>query len=396
MSARMTGRLRIRALQNLRQGQPPPPGFARSLFVGGDELLQGLEQDLKEYVILGGSLLRVLAAPYGGGKTHFSLAAQAIAAEQGMLLAAVDVQSDPSGEGELALYRNICRNLTSPSSFLAETSSTQHGLAAILEEASIRLGSDVAVRVLRTAQVPLPFYRDALCDLLEIEPTPTPGRLALFRAIVGDSPGLSLRALRSQHPDYFTRRGLQRLPGKRDARLWTETLLVSLRALGYPGVMLTLDEHDEFPSTKSDLNIARLRSRLDALAAGALPGTFILYLVLETFRERVQAKYQALEQRIRPLLVLERESGMGARPKMAPQLYSNLADWQQLDDEELYAAIADRLVAKPLPASLQRKMNIVIRAHSQNLAQRSLRPFVQALAEVILSSEPKDSHDSAE
>lgn len=375
---------RKRLLDRLIRGVPPPPRLAAECLAGLDSILGEWRRDIDEYVARGGSLLRIVVAPAGSGKTHLGVALKSLAAQRGFLVCQIDAQAQGAAGDDLALYRAFCEGLVLPEEYLdtPEDEDPATGLRSVLEKvAESMTGSQVAA-ALRLTRMPLPYVRDAIAaavDALRAGKAGGGGRSgqgwsAMIAALGGSKdPNLrSLAALRREYgKDPFKQ--LKRLPGKRDARLWMESVLLSLRPLGFPGAVVVVDEHDEHRARALDGSIRQLRRKLDRLAEGHLPGAFVLYLVLDDFPARVSAHHMALRQRIEPIL----PGVIGGR------LMTNLAELRDLDGPDFLEAVGARLhemiAGAPLAGNGESEVGQMARSHNR-LSGPDTRGFVKALA----------------
>jgi hypothetical protein len=296
-------------LAQFSSGLPPPPRYAADLLAGFDGLMRDWTRDIETYVARGGSLLRIVVAPAGAGKTHLGEAVKGIAAQNGFLVTAIDAQSQRTAGDDLMLYRAFCAGLRIPGEYL--DGEGELGFLRVLEDVADRMTPAEVLAALRAAPLPVPALREPLYQLVVqtrvtvlengAPALPEPWR-RLAEVITGERPpeARSIGALRAAWPSAFQH--LRRLPQRRDARLWLESMLIALRQLGYPGTLAVLDEHDEGSERSLEGSIEQLRHQLDRLAEGNLPGVFFLQLVLEDFEARVRDSHAALEQRITPIL----------------------------------------------------------------------------------------------
>lgn len=336
---------RKRALRVLVDGQPPPAQFADALLGGYDGLLKRWQSDLEGYVVAGGSLLRIVSAQPGGGKTHLGRAFQSMAARAGFLVCQVDAQSSLTDD-DLFLYRSVCQGLRLPAAFLEEDSQ-QGGLLSILQHAAAQPQRKEIRAWIASARVPMPALQHGI---LQIFDALAQGRFTnsgraededfrtLCAFLVGEKPRKPLAAMRTPGSPL---RALKRVPGKRDASLWLQSLLLLCRPLGFSGIVLVLDEHDEVQAKRMDKHIAQLRRTLDRLAEGRLPGVFALYLVLDTFSERIRSEHEALHQRVTPL----------AEPPPSQGLLTLLGAMRDAEDAEAFIQqVGDRVFRFAFPA----------------------------------------------
>jgi hypothetical protein len=378
-------RERTALLQKLAAGQPPPPRLALATLAGFDNLVEGWSRDLSEYVCGGGSLLRVLFAPVGTGKTHLARALQALAAEKNFLVCQVDAAAQHTDD-DLALHAAFCAGLTHPAALLGEEG--ESGLRSVLERVADSNSQASLRRRLHGLGIPVPSIADALPKLVgaisrqrrsSAEEEDIDVTLRLLSGEVVDRTR-SLAKLRRAYPGPLLRT-LGRAPGKRDGRLWLESVLKALPALGFSGVVWILDEHDEANQRVMDRHIIQLRRLADRLAEGRLPGSFVVYLVLEDFPSRIRTSHSALDQRLRPVLT-------GAVPgrSMVP-----LGDARDVDPRVFLDRIAERIHALVRGTAVpQNARQTVTRlaARSCNLGGVDTRAFVQAFSTFLIDSEP--------
>jgi hypothetical protein len=372
-------------LLRLAAGQPPDAAAAALLTVGYDDLLRDWRSDLDQYVQQGGSLLRILSAPPGRGKTHLARALQAEAARRNFLVCQVDAAADHSDE-DMTLYRAFCRSVRGPSALVDKN--PEVGLRSVLEH--VALGSISEIEIQRRMRA-LP--QTSAPALAEIVPTLI-RRLRLRGArnwSVDDEDDLNValalisgeavddtRALGRLRVKYRgpTVRELRKVPGKRDARLWLESVLRILPALGFCGALWILDEHDMNDSRALDRHVIQLRRLADRLVEGRLPRMFVLYLVLDDFQARLR-HHVAVQQRLAPVLPL-------TPPR---RVLSDLEQVRGMEATAFLEQLATRIhciasakpVSAPLRAFFEGKARDCIR-----LGRPDVRAFVQAVAGRVL------------
>jgi hypothetical protein len=370
-----------RLLQAYFAGIPPPPRLAPRCLVGLDALMTEWRRDLDEYVAKGGSLLRIVQAPAGSGKTHLGEALKGEAAERGFVVCQVDAQSQRSSGDDLQLYAGFCSGLRLPAQYL-DGASDEGGLLGILEDVAARLSPTEVREALKAIRLPAPALKDMIVAVVDAITTKrfsgasAEGWQAMVAAIAGEKPPrlTTLAKLRRAYPEAFG--SVKRIPGKRDARLWLESLLLCLRPLGFPGALLIVDEHDERKQSTLDGAIVQLRHQLDRLAEGHLPGTFVLYLVLDDFPGRVEQAHVALHQRIAPLVP----------GKLSTRLLTRLEDLRDATGKAFLTQVGRRLhelvLGGPPPDEIDRQIE-ALAAKNQKLHGVDTRNFVKALAEVL-------------
>lgn len=327
-------------LHKLVAGQPPPIPLAHRFLVGFDDLLVRWRDDMARYVAEGGSLLRIVAAPTGEGKTHLAHAIQAIAAELGFLNCHIDAQSQHTDD-DLSLHGALCDGLATPSAVLEDQS--ESGLIAVFRHVADRINEADARKALQSADVPVAFLRDLVPRIIgalrrwedaRVLSIQAPDVAVVLRLIAGQQVDAtrSLRRLRLRY-DGPALRAMPRTPGKRDAKLWIESLLRILPRLGFRGVLVSIDEHDRANQRLLDRHIVQLRRLADRLAAGHLPGVFVVLFVLDDFRTRVDEQHSALAQRIHPIF----------RGRVPNRILSTLAELRDTDGSDFLVAIGRRL-----------------------------------------------------
>ena len=359
-------------LSRMQHGLPPQPRYAARVLVGLDRLMAEWTGDLERYVTAGGSLLRIVVAPPGSGKTHLSEALKAVAAERGFLVSVIDVQANRTGGDDLAVYQTFCRGLTSASAFLSGDRDAV-GLRSVIENVAERMTASDVQAALADLRLPVSGVREALTDLVgalrEGASLSDRGWDELVTCLGGQKPRAgAVPTLRRAYPRQF--RHFRRMATKRDAHLWMESLLLATRGLGFAGTLVVLDEHDDTDRRAIDQSIAQLRTKLDRLAQGGLPGTFVLYLVLEDFPQRVQKAHIALDQRLSALL-----------PSVSTRMMVDLQTMRELSGAPFLVALAERvhLVAfeRPMSAAAHRRVSLMAPKHV-SLGGPRVREFVKA------------------
>lgn len=369
-------------LDRLVAGQPPPIPLAHRFLVGFDDLLVRWRNDMASYVSEGGSLLRIVAAPVGEGKTHLARALQAIAAEMDFLNCHIDAQSQHTDD-DLSLHGALCGSLLTPSAVLEEQS--ESGLLAVFRHVADRISEADARKAVQSVDVPVAFLRDLIPRVIgalrrwedaRVLSIQAPDVAVALRLIAGQQVDAtrSLRRLRLTY-DGPVLRAMARTPGKRDAKLWIESLLRILPRLGFRGVLVSIDEHDYANQRLLDRHIVQLRRLADGLASGHLPGVFVVLFVLDDFRTRVDEQHSALAQRIHPIL----------RGRVPNRILSKLAELRDTDGSDFLVAIGQRLhglvngIGQAWPATIEARCCDLAKANSR-LGGPDTRAFVKSFA----------------
>lgn len=380
-----------RVLTRLAAGQPPDIALARQLMVGFDRALIDWRGDLAGYIAGGGSLLRVVSAPAGSGKTHLARTLQAEAASAGYAVCQIDAAADHTDD-DLALYRAFCAGVRCPTD-IAE-GRPDKGLGRILRYIAMEGGAGSGVaggearrRCRLAGDVPVPSLAEYLPLVLEALRAESAGILSRDRqtdlevvlSLVAGEPVEGTRALGRLRTKFGGPlvRALRKVPGQRDARLWLETLLRLLAKLGLCGVLWVVDEHDQANPALLDRHIVQLRRLSDRLAEGRIVGVFAVYLVMDDFGTRIKQKHGALEQRLQPIL--------GASLTRRP--LAMLEHLRALEPEAFLRDLGQRLYGLvepgPMPEALADHCRARAKAASR-LGGVDVRSFVQSVASQIL------------
>lgn len=368
---------RQQLLDCLGSGQPPPAELAPQMTVGLDRSGQETHALLAHHVAAGGSAMRIVSSPAGTGKTHVGSVTKSSAAALGFLICSIDVQASRSDAGDLPLYQAFCRGLILPAAHL-DGRDEGGGLGQVLEDAARRLTDAQARAAIRAQNLPIRQLEDILVQLLGAARNGLFARdqaaRMVLRAIAGERTECrNLAAYRRQWPAAFAK--VRALPNGRTARLWLHSMLLALRALGFPGVVIVLDEHDTGGAKALDRSIVQMRHQLDRLSEGSLPGVYILVLVLENFLQQVRASHMAFAQRISPVL-----RGRAFR------LHQSLHELRDLDPEPFLCALADRIhelvVGAPMSEATRRLVQRESRRHAP-LGSVDTRGFVKWWAQQL-------------
>ena len=134
--------------------------------MGLDTVFQEWKRDLETYVAGGGSLLRVVVAAAGSGKTHLGEALKATAAERGFSCARLTLSRNIRAEDDLLLYRGFCLGLTVPGQYLGSLDVGQ-GLRSVLDQVAERMDGGTVRELLRPVKLPVPALKDTLAALVD-------------------------------------------------------------------------------------------------------------------------------------------------------------------------------------------------------------------------------------
>jgi hypothetical protein len=221
-------------LTRLAAGQPPAVRSAPALMVGFDRALTDWRADLDRYIASGGSLLRIVSAASGRGKTHLARTLQAEASQRGYAICQVDAAADHTDD-DLALYRAFCAGLRYPGDVLEGR--PESGLGQTLRRlvgeglnGEPLSEAEVRKRIRLARDVPVPALAELLPAVLEALRVDCERELSRERRedvevvlnLIAGEPvegTRSLGRLRAKYTGPLLRK-LRKAPGKRDARLW--------------------------------------------------------------------------------------------------------------------------------------------------------------------------------
>ncbi|TNF32500.1 MAG: hypothetical protein EP329_09870 [Deltaproteobacteria bacterium] len=292
------------AIESLVGGVAPSPSVTNLISVGIDDDLRVFEE---EYFGEDGLLrhtdqgtFKLVEAYYGGGKTHYLRAVERLAHRHGFASAFIELNKDscPLTRFDL-IYSSVVKQLTAPRPGHPNARGIGEIIRTWVEPPADWDGDSVqyAQSVLQKAgDLPLSSMRIAI-------------QLAGLAVASGDSTtydevmvylnsGMIAPALK--------RKGVLEKVDVRSGSLAIRTLAVWLRQIGYPGLLLIMDEGDR------SLSIANTKERKTAsnnlvqiinetLKGSDWPGVMFLYSIpgWTEFKSMLSADNQALDQRVR-------------------------------------------------------------------------------------------------
>ncbi len=363
------------AIEGLALGQPPVPAVAEYISVG-------LEDDLdvfaEEYFGPEGLLtntesgaFKLVEAYYGGGKTHYLRAIERLAHRQGFTSAFIELHRDscPLTRFDL-VYSRVAETLTAPPD---ERRPAAKGLVEVIRT-WVTPPASMEVDPLEYAQrcvdamvdLPLPSMRIALRD-------------AAFAAASQDNEILDelhvyLRS--GKISSALRKRGVLEAIDVKTGVLALRSLAVWLRAIGYPGLLLVLDEGDRSLSIVTTKETQAASNNLvqlvnETVRGEAWPGVMLLYSIPQwSDFEQTFGSNQALLQRLR-------HTGFPSRPP-APRIV--------LDDR--FPTDADKI---DFCVDVGRRLHDIfllaypdssVRAMGPDLARRTAQAVVEEVADV--------------
>ena len=283
-----------RLITSLRTGTVPAHHL-RQLTVGREDLLDSLNEDL-EFVSAGGSKVRLLAASYGGGKTHLLTLLRDEALANRFLVSYVELHSReaPFDKFEV-LYSKVMQGL--------QSATAEAGVEEVLD-VWVRTTRLYDLRALETALAAVtssPDLRNAVKTYVTFAEGSGELHLQLRNGVLSWLYGARLPAAVAGKVGV---RGPISITNVSDV---FRSFLRLTRAVGFPGMVLLLDEAEAVTSLersqrRNDAN-QNLRKLLDNTDNNE--GLFVVFATTPRFLDdpdRGAKSYPALWDRIRPVL----------------------------------------------------------------------------------------------
>lgn len=279
-------------IESFRQGTVPTQ-YLELYSVGRERWLESVYRDL-DFVARGGSKVRFLSAPYGGGKTHFLMLVKARALSANVLVSYVELHSReaPFDRFEV-IFPKVMRGVTLPDG---------HGVEHMLEDwaRGFPYYSSQEVEANLREIAPSLDFRAALRACLQYANTDSPDHRMRMQAIVAWLQGyrvtseLKTTGIRSN----VTIANVSEILG---SFLWF------VRASGYAGLVLLLDEAEAITSLaqsrKRDEANQNIRKLLDN--ADEHSGLYVLFATTPRFLtdpDNGAQSYPALWTRIKDVI----------------------------------------------------------------------------------------------
>lgn len=324
-------------------GTPPARGV-QFFNAGNLSLLDALDEYyLSSYLQDGGGSYKMVVGDYGSGKSHFLYCLRDRAWSKGFAVAKVDLSpvETPYNDQRL-VYAAVARNLIWHEE--SDEISDETGLPRFLEGTLERvLGGPTTLEALTH-----PNYR-GLVDTLESTAIDSlayrAAVLAYFDALIRDSEdrldSLTRWLLGSNTtPDdtkILREVGVTGKISRTNAFRMLRSLVQTIRALSYGGLILLFDEVDRMSSIggkAEKLATDNLREVIDR-TRDDLPGAMFVYAVPPQFINDIVPRYPALQQRVRA-------PGRFSRANhFSPQI---ALDHLDLDENDLLLAIGEKLI----------------------------------------------------
>lgn len=300
-------------------GEPPTCGF--QFFTAGlDDYLAPLENEyLSSYIREGGGSFKMVVGTYGGGKTHFLYCIRELAWEHKFAVSYVTLNPDNTPFYKLELvFKSIIANLTYPMSLEEMQSSYEQGIENFtkkwFENKKIELKSK-GIRGYRL-QEELQRYASSIPILESTNFTNAIREAFLSLAENRNMDFLNITQWlkvegydRNIHQKY----GVLSKIEKSNAFQMIRSLIAWIKAIGYSGLVVLLDEAEQSPSIEGKqklLLLSNLRELIDECLKEGLANSMFFYAVPdEDFYKGGGQVYQALTQRLAS--VFKKENWVG-------------------------------------------------------------------------------------
>lgn len=324
-------------------GTPPARGV-QFFNAGNNSLLDALDEYyLSSYLQDGGGTYKMVVGDYGSGKSHFLYCLRDRAWSKGFAVAKVDLSpvETPYNDQRL-VYAAVARNLIWHEE--SDEISDETGLPRFLEGTLERVLGDPPTLEALTH----PNYR-GLVDTLESTAIDSlayrAAVLAYFDALIRDFDerldSLTRWLLGSNTtPDdtkILREVGVTGKISRTNAFRMLRSLVQTIRALSYSGLILLFDEVDRMSSIggkAEKLATDNLREVIDR-TRDDLPGAMFVYAVPPQFINDIVPRYPALQQRVRA------PGRFSQANHFSPQI---ALDHLDMDENDLLLAIGEKLI----------------------------------------------------
>lgn len=307
-----------KVIESFRQGTVPT-NYLALYFVGRDRWLSSVDRDL-DFIARGGSKVRFLSAPYGGGKTHFLMLVKAHALAANILVSYVELHSReaPFDRFEV-IFPKVIRGVTLPDG---------QGIEGMLENWARQFpyysAQDVEANLRQIA--PSLDFRAALRSCLQYANTDSSDRRIRMQAIVAWLQGYRITSelkpigIRSN----VTINNVSEIMG---------SFLRFVKDSGYSGLVLLLDEAEAITSLaqsrKRDEANQNIRKLLDN--ADEHSGLYVLFATTPKFLTDPNSgarSYPALWTRIKDVV----GGGLQQASSRTPVIILQSLDYATLED----------------------------------------------------------------
>ena len=340
----LTRSLARRIVETLGSYGTPPAKGVEYFNIGNLSLLDALDEFyLSSYLQDGGATYKMVVGDYGSGKSHFLYCLRDRAWQRGFAVAKVDLSpvETPYNDQRL-VYAAVARNLIWHEA--DESVSDESGLPRFLEGTLQRVvGGPLSletlthpnyvglVDTLEAAAIDSLAYKNAVLGYLEALVREQEERIeSLARWLMGaNTTPDDTRILRDL--------GVTGKITRPNAFRMLRSLVQTIRALSYSGLILLFDEVDRMASIggkAEKLATDNLREVIDR-CRDELPGAMFVYAVPPQFINDIVPRYPALQQRVRA-------PGRFSRANhFSPQISLDHLD---LEENDLMVAIGEKLI----------------------------------------------------
>ncbi|MDQ3396420.1 MAG: ATP-binding protein [Deinococcota bacterium] len=324
-------------------GTPPARGV-QHFNVGNRSLLEALDSFyLSSYLQDGGGAFKMVVGDYGSGKSHFLYCLRDAGWARGFAVAKVELSpiETPYNDQRL-VYAAVARNLIwhEEDEAVSDESGLPRFLAGTLQrviaepislEALGHPNYQGLVDTVEATSIDSPAYKAAVLAYFEALIRDQPERLeALSRWLLGeDTTPDDTKVLRDL--------GVTGKITRPNAFRMLRSLVQSVRALSYSGLLLLFDEVDRMSSIggkAEKLATDTLREVIDR-CRDDLPGAMFVYAVPPQFMSDVVPRYPALQQRVRALGRFSHSN------PFSPQISLDRLD---VSEDDLMFAIGEKLI----------------------------------------------------
>jgi hypothetical protein len=279
------------ALEQIAEHGTAPKGRARLLDVGTEPYIKYFDSEVVEGLLRHkGATCKIIAGPYGSGKTHLLDLLHDLAIERGLVV----VRTDLSQALELTDWRAITRHILESMELYLD-GQVQRSLPRVL--AGLAAGGR-SLPYIPNLRLPHPGMAKAM-SLLAGQAKVSAGGMELLDRFAQGEP-VTVRDFES-----YDVKGVKGSLSQRNAELVLRTVVAGVHACGCHGMLLLFDENDKSFTSKSGPSKQRvqrganlLRRLIDATAGGQVPGLAAVMTVLPTFVDSCAEVYPALGQRL--------------------------------------------------------------------------------------------------
>ncbi len=291
------------AIESLSKGTPPSAqltdlisvGLERDLAVFTDEYFgaQGLLRETDQ------GTFKLVEGYYGGGKTHYLRVIERLAHRHGFASAFIELSKDscPLTRFDL-IYQRIAETLVVP---LPSGGVSTDGIAGLIRlwvtpppNLDLDASEYAQQQLMQLGDLPLPSFRIAIDNAAHA--AASDDQTTFDEIMVYLHSGKIAPVLR--------KRGILEAIDVRSGALAMRCLAIWLRQIGYPGLLLVMDEGDRSLSTSAkeramaSNNLVQLIN--ETLKGTDWPGVMFLYSIPSwaEFRNNLSANNMALEQRV--------------------------------------------------------------------------------------------------